>query len=53
MVSRAGSVTDWGGYVFVCGDRRDGESLRHSLLSLDIRGEFTSPVRGVSDLRFV
>lgn len=48
MVSRAGSVTDWGGYVFVYGDRRNGESVRQSLLSLDIRGQFTSPVRGVS-----
>ncbi|WP_129449270.1 hypothetical protein [Methylibium sp. Pch-M] len=48
MVSRAGSVTNWGGYVFVYGDRRNNQSVRQSLLSLDIRGEFTSPVRGVS-----
>jgi hypothetical protein len=48
MLSRAGSVINWGGYVFVYGVRRDAEIFRHSLLSLDIRGEFTTPVRDIS-----
>ena len=48
FLSRAGSVNSWGGYVFVYGDRRDGENSRHRLLSLDVRGEFTTPVRDIS-----
>ncbi len=48
MLSRAGSVTSWGGYLFVYGDRRAGESSRRNLLSLDIKGEFLMPVRGIA-----
>lgn len=48
LLSITGSPTDWGGELFVYGDRRDGSDLRHTILSLDIRGEFTTPVRGTT-----
>jgi hypothetical protein len=48
ILSRSGSVTSWGGDVFVVGDVRRGVRLRHSHVSLDIRGEFITSVQGIS-----
>ena len=52
MLSRAGSVVDWGGYVFAYAERRAGEKSRQNLMSLDIRGELLSPVRARSAKRW-
>lgn len=51
LIARSGSVLDWGGYMFIHGDRRAGEGCRTTLMSLDVRGEFTAPVKGVSEFR--
>lgn len=48
LLSRSGLVVDWGAYVFILADRLGGEGLRRTLMSLDIRGQFETPVRGVT-----
>lgn len=51
LLARSGTVADWGGHVSIHGDRRAGEGCRTTLMSLDIRGEFTTPVKGVAAFR--
>lgn len=51
LLARSGVVEDWGGYIFIHGDRRAGEGCRTTLMSMDIRGEFTTPVKGVTAFR--
>ena len=47
LLMRTGAVVDWGGNVFVNAERAKGEDLRRTLVSLDVSGTFTEPVKGV------
>lgn len=51
IIARSGLVLDWGGYLFIQGDRKFGEGTRTTLMSLDIRGEFSTPVKRVTPFR--
>jgi len=51
LLARSGAVVDWGGHIFIHGDRRAGEGCRTTLMSIDIRGQFTTPVKGVAAFR--
>ncbi|MGN7876647.1 hypothetical protein ACTJKJ_24080 [Roseateles sp. 22389] len=48
LVSRDGLVQGWDPYMFVHGDRCQGVSSRRMLMCLNIKGEFTDPIRSIT-----